>query len=323
MAMMERAPLSPALRVSLGLGLGLVVGGVLATIGTRALPGVVGAAETVGALWTNAIRMTVLPLIVGSLIVGVAAAPAGVAASRLGWRALTVFVLLLGAAAVFAAVVAPPLLALLPIEPSSAASLRADAAARASETAEIARGLPTPADWLVALVPANPVKAAADSAMLPLIIFALAFGLALRSAGASREPTLLFFAGVADASLVLVGWVLALAPIGMFALAVPLATRMGVAAAGAVGMYVALVSSMVAAFTLLLYPAVALGARVAIGRFARACAPAQAVAFGSRSSLAALPAMMHSAETHLELPRPVAGFLLPLAVSVFKVALPI
>jgi Na+/H+-dicarboxylate symporter len=63
--------------------------------------------------------------------------------------------------------------------------------------------------------------------------------------------------------------------------------------------------------------AVRLG-RVSFARFARAIAPAQIVGFSSRSSLAALPAMIEAGETRLALPPAITGFLLPLAVSTFK-----
>ena len=57
--------------------------------------------------------------------------------------------------------------------------------------------------------------------------------------------------------------------------------------------------------------------------FARACAPAQAVAFSTRSSLASLPAMLESAEHQLKLPMSVGGVVLPVAVALFKFASPI
>src|SRR5207248_2059668 len=108
--------------------------------------------------------------------------------------------------------------------------------------AEGAKRIPTFSQWLVDLIPVNPVKAAADGAMLPLIIFALLLGLAATRIGVERRDALIgFFRGVADAALVLVRWVLAVAPIGVFALTLPLAVRMGTAAAGALAGYVALV----------------------------------------------------------------------------------
>jgi Na+/H+-dicarboxylate symporter len=155
--------------------------------------------------------------------------------------------------------------------------------------------------------------------MLPLIVFTLAFGLALgRLAEGARAPVVGFFRAVADAMGVLVRWVLALAPLGVFALALALATRLGAGVVGAVGFYLGAHSALLAAATLLLYAVVAVGARVSPARFARAALPAQVVAVSTRSSMSALPAMHAAAERVLALPRTVTSFALPLAVSVFR-----
>ena len=193
--------------------------------------------------------------------------------------------------------------------------------ATGSATRESAAKIPTVGQWLVDLVPTNPIKAAADGAMLPLIVFTLLFALAAsRLAASQREPLVAFFRAVADASLVLVRWVLAFAPVGVFALALPLATRLGAAAAGAVASYVAITAVATTAFmVLVLYPAAALFGGVSLDRFARAALPAQAVAFSSRSSLAALPAMIETSRARLALPESVTTFFLPLAASTFRV----
>ena len=90
---------------------------------------------------------------------------------------------------------------------------------------------------------------------------------------------------------------LELAPIGVFALAVPLASRLGLAALGAVVAYIALVVVLtVAATVLFLYPVGIMAGPMKASAFVSYCAPAQAIAFAARSSLAALPAMITSAE---------------------------
>src|SRR5574340_681288 len=123
--------------------------------------------------------MTVVPLVFASLVVGVAGGGDGRTIARLGWRALVVFVVLMLLAALLTAVVAQPVLALLPVNAGTTAALRAAADSGSAAVAQGAARLPGAAEWLVSLVPANPVRAAADGAMLPLIVFALAFGVAL------------------------------------------------------------------------------------------------------------------------------------------------
>jgi Na+/H+-dicarboxylate symporter len=170
-------------------------------------------------------------------------------------------------------------------------------------------------------VPTNPVGAAVDGAMLPLIVFSMLFGLALVSLpDATRSSVVTLFRGVADAMLVLVRWLLVVAPIGVFALTLPLVARLGLAAVGALAAYVVLISLATVLFSVLIvYPAAAFGGRISIGQFARAALPPQAVAFSSRSSLAALPALIDSATTRLGLPEEITGFLIPFATVVFRV----
>jgi Na+/H+-dicarboxylate symporter len=159
---------------------------------------------------------------------------------------------------------------------------------------------------------------------LPLIVFTLLFALALCcSVSRTRDILLGFFQAAADVMLILVRWVVALAPIGVFGLIFPLAAHLGVGLAGAVGLYIAVYSAACVIFILLLYPAVAVFGRVPIARFARAALPAQLIAFSSSSSLASLPALIQSADRDLKLPTQISGFVLPLAVSIFKIAAPV
>ena len=307
-------------RVLIGLVAGLALGVLVSASGSPALLRAAEAVEPLGTLFINAIRMTVIPLVVGSLIVGVASAPDARAIGRVGGRAVLLFVLVLLAAAAFTALVAPPLLARLPIDPDAAANLRAAAATTAAQADDGVRAIPTPSEWVVGLVPANPIRAAADGAMLPLIVFAVAFGLAAgRLTGEPRRAVIGFAGGVAQAALLLVRWILLLAPIGVFALALPLAARLGIGVAGAVAGYVVLVSAGCLLFmALVLYPAAAVFGGVSLAEFARAALPAQAVAFSSRSSLAALPAMIEQARDRLRLPGEITDFLLPLAAATFR-----
>lgn len=305
-------------RVLLALLAGLALGIAASATGSETLLGVARAVEPVGTLWINAIRMTVIPLVVSSLVAGVAAAPDPSAVGRIGWRALVIFVAVLGATALFSIVVAPLMLAGLNIDAAASEALRSSAAS--SDVAARSATLPTFRQWVVDLVPQNPIKAAADGAILPLIIFSLTLGLAItRVTGEAGTVIIRFFQGLSASMLVLVHWVLALAPIGVFALAVPLATKLGVAAAGAVLYYVALVVGMCIICIVAMYPLASVLGRVSVRLFARAVAPAQAVAFSSRSSLAALPAMIEGAERTLRLPPSITSFFLPLAASMYRV----
>jgi proton glutamate symport protein len=177
--------------------------------------------------------------------------------------------------------------------------------------------------WLTSLIPANPIAAAANGDMVALIVFSILLALAIvRLPQATREPLAAFFRSLCAAMLVLVRWVIDFAPVGIFALILPLVAHLGAGVAGAIGLYIAANCVACIAVTLLLYPVAAIVGRVPLRRFARAVLPPQLIAFGSSSSIATLPAMVESAEQELGIPNRVSGFTLPLAVSVFKIAAP-
>ncbi len=311
-----RSSFASALWVIAGLLAGVFLGVLASVSGAPSLLALVRFLEPVGVVFVNAIRMAVVPLVVASLIGGIVSITDERSLTRLGVRSLIVFVVLAIAAAVLAALIAVPVLALLNIDPSVAESLRASATAGNAVQATA----PPLAQWFTDLVPANPVKAAADGAMLPLIIFTLGFGVALTKVAEERRAAVVgFFSGLADAMKVLVGWVITFAPIGVFALAAPLAARMGVSAAGALLSYIVLaVTLTVVVLAVLVYPATVVFGGVSLRRLVRACARAQAVAVSSRSTMAALPAMIEAART-LGVAESVIAFAAPLAASMFRV----
>ncbi len=313
--------MSLSTRVLLALAAGIAVGLFLSTTDASVARAVVAAVEPVGTLFVNGIRMTVIPLVVASLIVGIATSSSGAVVARVGGRGIVVFVVLLVAAGLVGAVVSPPVLSRLTLNPAAVASVRASVASPAAAAGLGTSALQTPSQWLTSLVPSNPISAAVDGAMLPLIVFSMLLGLALVSLPeATRLSVIPLFRGIADAMLVLVRWLLVVAPIGVFALTLPLVARLGLAAIGALAAYVVLISLMTVVFSVfIVYPAAAFFGRISIGQFARAALPPQAVAFSSRSSLAALPALIDSANTRLGLPEEITGFLIPLATVVFRV----
>jgi proton glutamate symport protein len=313
-----RRPRFPlAAQVLIGLIAGFALGLFLAASGDRATRVALAIAEPAGAFFVSAIRMTVIPLVVASLIVAVATAPDPRTVGTVGVRALLLFLAILFAGASFAALLAPPLFALVPIDPAATAALRATAT---SVPAGASAAIPSVGQWIVELVPANPFKAASDGAILPLIVFALASAIALARIQTDRAAVVIrFFEGINETMILLVRWILAFAPLGVFALAIPLAIRAGSSAAGALISYILIAVALTVAFSaLVLYPLAAIGGRMSLPWFVRACLPAQAVAFGSRSSMAALPLMIETARDRMLLPPAITGFFLPLATATFR-----
>jgi proton glutamate symport protein len=312
----RRASYRPAAWVLAGLVAGLLLGVLAARSGSPALLRLVAALEPIGAIFVNAIRMTVVPLVVAMLVSGIVSVSDAGLLSRLGFRSVVLGLVLAFTVALFTMVVAVPVLGQLDIDPAVAASLRQGVTLDAG-TPSAVTGF---GQWLTDLVPANVFKAAADGAMLPLIVFTIAFGFALTRVPAERRAVIAsFFSGLADAMLVLVGWIIRLAPLGVFALAAPLAARMGAGVAGALLTYVVLaVMLTLAALALIIYPVTVLLGRVSLKQLARGCAPAQALALSSRSTMASLPAMIDAAR-YLGVREHVVAFVVPLAASMLRV----
>jgi Na+/H+-dicarboxylate symporter len=313
--------MSSTTRVLLALITGLTAGVAIAALDSPALRSVAAVIEPVGTIWVRALQMTLIPLVVSLLITGIVATVDTGATRWLGTAALGVFLALLVGAALVSALVATPLVSQIPIDPATTAMMRATVDSSVLATA---RQLPTFSDLLVSIVPANPIRAAADGAMLPLVTFAILFGLALaRIAVDRREAVAHVFRAIAEAMTVIVGWLIAVAPAGVFALAMTLVVRTGLGAVRALAFYIALISGVIILVTLLLYAVAVIAGRQPLARFARALVPPQVIAFSARSSLAALPAMVEAARTRLGLPAPVTSFVLPLAVTTLRLSTPI
>jgi len=309
-------------RVLVALIAAIACGIVIGAVGNAALLRAADFIAPIGTLWVNAIRMTVIPLVISLLITAVASASDVKSIGRLGGRTLLVFVLLLAGTAIVVMPFGPALFRLLP-QRLGAPQLPPGAAEAAGQ---IAAGGQTQtfSTWLPSLLPTNPIAAAASGAMMPLILFTIVLGLAIASSPEAARMTLTrFFQALGEAMLLLVRWVIMFAPAGVFALVLPLAVHAGAALAGAIGFYIVAYSVGCLVVTLLLYPVVAVFAKIPMVRFAKAALPAQLIAFSSSSSIASLPALVESAERGLELSPRTTGFVLPLAVSTFKIAAPL
>ena len=313
--------MSESKRVLTALALAVALGAAVALSGSADALRFADLVAPLGALWVNAIRTTVIPLIVLLLITGVAST-AGSAIGRMGGKTIGVFVLLSSSMAIVMIPLIRLAFTMMPA-PGGTLTLPAGAAEAAHDVAASGAQAQTFGGWLTSLIPTNPIAAAANGAMLPLVLFTLLLAVALsRMDGAPRATVLSFFRGIADAMLTLVRWIILLAPVGVFALVPPLASRAGASLVGAIGFYIVAYSLACIVAILLLYVAVAAMTRIGVSRYAKALLPAQLIAFSSSSSIASLPALVESAE-RIDIPPSVTGFVLPLSVSTFKVAGPV
>lgn len=295
-----------------GLVAGLLIGLVL--VDTPALESVLLVSEPVGTLWLRGLQMTIIPLVAALLVLGISQMAQAAKAGAVARRMLMLVAGLLVLSGVISAILMPMLLAAFPIPEAASAMLL-------SKTAE-AQQVPGLGDFVTSLVAPNLIAAAAETAMLPLTLFFALFAVAIARLPESQRATMThFFQALANAMLTIIGWVLWLAPIGVFALAVGVAARSGGGAFATLAHYILTVTAMGTLVLLGAYLLAAIGGRRSPLAFAKAMIPSQAVAISTQSSLASLPAMLDSAK-RLGLRDATADFALPLAVAIFRATSP-
>ncbi len=293
-----------------GLIAGLMVGALLA--GSAAIDPLLTVAGPVGTLWLRALQMTIIPLVAALLVIGIVQMAQADSAGRTARRMLLFVFGVLLVSGIATVIAMPALLAVFPIPASAGAILSG------GELQDV----PGISDFVASLVAPNIVAAAAETNMLPLTIFFALFAFAVsRLPVTQRDVLIAFFRAVANAMLTIIGWVLWVAPVGVFALAVGVAAQSGGGAFAAPAHYILTVSAMGAMVLVGAYVLAVVAGKRNLFTFARAMLPAQAVAVSTQSSLASLPAMLVSAR-RLHVREATADFVLPLAVAIFRATSP-
>lgn len=308
-------PLS--IRILIGLLLGIAIGAALSFLHFGQLSAILATAGVVGTLWLNALKMTIVPLIFTLVVSSINSVSKTISAGRLATQTLIMISILLISGAILSAVVSPLLLAIWPVTTDASHGLLS--AVGASHRA-ILPAQPV-ADMITAIIPPNALAAASQGDMVPFVFFTLVFGFALATLSETPRAELTKVLGaVAQTMVVIINWILLVAPLGVFALGIRLGASGSANAAGALGHYIAVTVIIGLISILSLYPLVKLRG-IPIRFFAARIAPAQMVAVSTSSSLASLPAMIESA-ADLGIPSPTAGLVLPLAVTTFRYTSP-
>jgi Na+/H+-dicarboxylate symporter len=311
---MRNAALIVVAALAAGIGLGAYAHG----LNDARVDSAIGAAGAIGGLWLNALRMTVVPLLFALLVTGVGAVADAAATGRLAYRAMALFAALVVVAALYGVAATGAALALWPVDPDQARAFIAAAPAPEPFVA------PDFAQWFAGLMPPNPIAAAAEGQVLQIVAFAIVLGFAAtRLPEDLRAPFIGFHRALAEAMITIVRWVLALAPLGVFALALTVGAQAGAGAVGILFQYVVIVSLVTFGSALLAFViGVAFGRMPAL-RFAAASAPVWAVAFSTQSSLASLPLMVERTRDALGVAPRIAGVVLPMAVAIFRFTSPV
>ena len=311
-------PAAGNLRAYYALGalvVGLVAGMLAGGLDPASRDAALSVASFVGTLWLNALKMTVIPLVFALLVVGIAKSAEAAQAGRVAGRSVLWIVIVCTGSAIFGALCVLLLTEIFPLSRHTAGLLQT---ALGSVEQKTSGPLPGAAEFFRGIVPSNVVTAASNGDILPLTVFTTLFALALtRVSATGRRVVVSFLEATGDALLVIIGWVLAIAPLGVFALAFSVGSAAGGAAFAGLGHYVVIISAIGVLVTLAAYPLAAAFGNVRMGEFTRAQIAPQAVAVSTRSSLACLPAMLTAAQT-MGIREEVADVSLPIAVALYR-----
>lgn len=296
--MRSRLRLSQAQWIVVGLLVGVAAGGLVA----RLSPGRAALFHPFAELFLRLIKMIIAPLIFASLVSGVAGAGHARTVGRMGLRALVYFEVITALALVVG------LAAVNLARPGVGVTLPAATAPLASQ--HLAR-------WdevLLHAVPTSIVQAWADNDVLPIVVFALAFALAVGAIGERGKPIVALAESITEAMFKLTQGIMWYAPIGVGA---AIAYTVGQGGLGVLWSLLRLLVTLYAALGVFLVGVllpVALVCRIPLRRFLRAIKQPALIAFSTTSSEAALPRAMEALE-ELGVPRRIVAFVLPLGYS--------
>jgi DAACS family dicarboxylate/amino acid:cation (Na+ or H+) symporter len=307
-------------RILLGLLLGATAG-VTANIYAHSSPRLLwlvdNVAQPIGQIFLRLLFMVVVPLVFASVTTGVASLGDLRRIGRIGGKTLLIFL----ATTSLAVVVGLTLVNLIrpgdALDPAVRIQLLAEYATQAGETVAASQQDLFGIHTFVNIVPRNPVAAAASGDMLGLIFFSLMFGIALALLAKDvAAPVIRLLEGINQAVMVIIGFAMRLAPLGVTALIFSVTAKFGFDVLQSLGLYVI---TVLAALTIHQFGVIGLLAKVVTGisprSFFSRTRALMITAFSTSSSNATLPTTIRTAEEDFGVPPEVAGFVLPLGAT--------
>ncbi len=305
-------------KISIGLVAGAVVGVGANLIGWTPGLNAIKALQPVGDVFIRAITMIVIPLVVASLLVGVASLGDLRSLGRLGGKTIVYYMSTTAIAVSIGIILSNIIKPGSGIAEETKEALLGAYGGAAEGRIELAQQQPGIVDMLLSTIPRNPVEAAANGDMLQIIVFTILFGAAASMLSADRRKIFIgFFAAVNEVSMVIIGWIMKFAPYAVFALIAAVTARFGFDILESL-----LVYSLCVVLGLLIHAfgtyalSVRLLARLNPMEFYRRVREAQIFAFSTSSSNATLPVTMRVAEQELGTSMRVSRFVLPLGATI-------
>ncbi|MED9853562.1 MAG: dicarboxylate/amino acid:cation symporter [Succiniclasticum sp.] len=274
--------------------------------GSESLPFINQWIAPIGTIFINLIKMMIVPVVFCSLIVGVTSLGGdGKKLGRISIKTIALYMVTTAVAIVIGLAVAGV------IHPGVGLEIAGKAAPKVKEA-------PTLMQVLVNMVPTNPIASMAKADILPVIIFALFVGVGITQVGGNRtNPLINFFDAAAEVCYRIIAMIMRFAPIGVFALLLPVVCKNGpkvllpllsVIACSAIGstLHCVLVYSSLAS----------VGGGISPLKFFRGMSEAMMLAFTTCSSAGTLPVNMKNAQEKLGLSREITSFVLPLGATI-------
>ncbi|SDP59297.1 dicarboxylate/amino acid:cation symporter [Selenomonas ruminantium] len=291
-----------SIKIFIALVLSVVVGLIA---GEPALPFINWWIAPIGTMFINLIKMMIVPVVFFSLVVGMTSLGDTKKLGRIGAKTVVLYLMTTAVAILIGFSVAGI------FSPGTGLSLTSDAAVKVKE----APGL---MQVLVAMIPANPIDAMAKAQILPVIVFSLFVGIGIVHVGGERAQLLMkFFDAAAEVSYKIIGIVMQFAPIGVFALLLPVVAKNGPAVLLPLMSVIGCVAIGCLIHAVVVYSSLA---RVWGGHtpmeFFRGMSEAMMIAFTTCSSAAALPINMKNCQEKLGVSREVSSFVLPLGATI-------
>lgn len=272
----------------------------------------------VGDLFMRGLRFIAVPIVLFSLVAGVASLKDMSRLGRIGGRTIGIYLVTTALAITIGLVLANLVGPGRGFPDELRESLLASGAGEA--TAKIAGAESRPGAWdvLLNLVPANPFAALAQTEMLQVVFSALVIGVGLTLLPRDKaEPVIRLCDTMTDVVILIVHGVLAIAPYAVFALIVKVIADLGFSVLVNLLWYVLTVVAGLGVMIFAVYPAaLRVFTPVRYGRFFRAISPAQLLAFSSSSSGATLPVTMECCEQRLGCSEEVTSFVVPIGATI-------
>lgn len=300
-------------QIAIALGLAVLVGSLSAADGQ-----VINACGFIGGLFLNALKMVVVPLIMASIIHALLTLGDSDALSRMGLKAM-VYYLVTSLLAVLTGLLMVNLVKPGIIDGKPAKALLGLTSSGSKVSDQIAgASLSDVTQVFYRMIPANPIKAAADSDLLGLVFFSLIFGFF-----ASRLPAALgqtqrdFWGGVRETMMGITQLVMRFAPIGVFALVAKAFANTGIEAIRPLALFFVATLGGLAIHLFVTMSVVLWGvARVSPWRMLQAMSPALLTAFSTSTSAGTLPVTLDCLRQRAGVSDRVTAFTLPLGAAI-------